>query len=68
MQVKIKQFDVEMQIKNSGVELDVCTPDGSHVGDLVITKTQLIWCKGRQRRENGQQISWQDFIDWMESK
>lgn len=67
MQVKIKQFDVQMEIKNNGVELEVASPDGSHLGDLVITKSKLIWCKGRTRPENGESISWKKFIKLMES-
>jgi len=67
MKVSIKEFSVSMEIKNKGIELDVYDNQDSHLGDLVITKSGLTWCKGRIRKENGIQVSWQDFIDWMES-
>jgi hypothetical protein len=65
MKVTIKSFDVEMEVKNAGIEFEVYSPDGKeHLGDLILTKRHLIWCRGRTRRENGEEISWQKFIDW----
>jgi hypothetical protein len=68
MKVSIKDLSVSMEIKNKGIELDVYDNQGSHLGDLVVTKSGLTWCKGRIRRENGKPVSWQGFIDWMESE
>ena len=67
MNVKIKDFDVAMEIKNNGIELDVADTDGTHLGDLYITKTKLVWCKGRISRDNGKEIRWADFIEHMEN-
>ncbi len=67
MNISIKDFDVEMEIRNKGIELEVYTPQGEHTGDLVITKTALIWCKGRTRRANGIHRTWTEFIDWIET-
>ena len=67
MKVVFKQFDVDMQLKNKGIELDVCDTSGKHVGDLVITKTNLIWCQGKTTRENGKAVEWRQFIEIMES-
>lgn len=66
MQVFIKDFDVQMELKNNGIELEIRTPSGDHLGDLVITKTQLIWCRGRTARANGISASWDTFMSWME--
>jgi hypothetical protein len=66
MQVGIKDFNVAMDIKTSGIELEIYDTDGAHRGDLVITKTKLIWCHGKTRREKGVKIRWEDFIDYME--
>ena len=66
MIVRIKQFNVAMEIKNKGIEIDVSDPDGSHIGDLVITKTKLIWCRGMTQPENGLAITWNRFIEMME--
>ncbi len=65
MEVVIKAFDVAMEIKNKGIELDVKDPNGAHRGDLIITKTQLIWCEGKTRREKGKKMTWDDFIATM---
>ena len=65
MNVKIKQFDVEMEIKNKGIEIDVSDAE-KHLGDLYITKTALIWCKGRTDKKNGKKIEWPKFIEMME--
>lgn len=67
MNVWIKEFQVEMQIKNRGIELAVYNNDEppAQIGDLIITKTGLIWCLGRTTRENGRKKSWAQFGDWM---
>jgi hypothetical protein len=66
MRVLIKEFNVDMEVKNRGIELEVREPDGTHRGDLVLTKTQVIWCPGRTTRENGRSIGWNRLIDVME--
>jgi hypothetical protein len=69
MKVTIKSFEVDMEVKNAGIEFEVYSPDGSeHKGDLILTKRNLIWCKGRVRRENGKEISWTKFMEWAESQ
>ena len=65
MQVRIKKFDVAMEIKYNGIEIDVSDPQGHHLGDLVITKTKLIWCQGRTRRRHGKAVTWAKFIEYM---
>ncbi len=67
MKVVIKDFAVNMDIKNKGVEFQVHGNDGTFKGDCYVTKTGLTWCAGRTTRQNGVPVTWQDFIDWMES-
>jgi hypothetical protein len=67
MNVSIKDLAVSMEIKNKGIELDVYDSDGNHLGDLVITKTKVIWCKGRTTPANGTAVGWPKFIELMES-
>lgn len=67
MSVTIKSFDVEMVVKNKGVEMGVYDNNEKFLGDLVITKSGLIWCQGRTSRENGVKVKWSEFIEWMES-
>ncbi len=68
MDVKIKEFNVEMEIKNSGIELEVREPSGEHLGDLIVTKTKIEWCKGRVRPGNGVSLTWKRFIELMDSQ
>jgi hypothetical protein len=63
MKVSIKQFDVDMDVKNSGIEFAVYQ-DGKQLGDLILSKAKLIWCDGKTHRENGVPIKWADFITW----
>ena len=43
--------------------------DGAnHLGDLVVTKTHLIWCKGKTDRKNGVKVKWEEFIETMQKK
>jgi len=65
--VFIKDLKVEMEVKNVGIELDVSDNDGAHKGDLYVTKTGLIWCPGKVARENGKQIGWDAFADYMKN-
>ena len=66
MKVSVKDFSVSMEIKNKGIELDVYDNNDKHLGDLVITKSKLVWCKVRTKVENGVEISCKDFIAYME--
>ncbi len=66
MKVTVKRFNVTMDVKASGVEFEVRSPDGEeHLGDLVLTKTSLIWCPGKTRPENGHKVDWKTFIKRM---
>jgi hypothetical protein len=68
MKVSIKDLSVDMEIKNNGIELDVYSADGvTHLGDLYVTRSGLIWCKGKTPRPNGKKVSWNQFIGWMEA-
>ena len=67
MIVKIKSFDVEMELKNTGIELEIRDNDDAFLGDLVVTKTKLIWCKGKTNRKNGKTMDLKKFIEMMEA-
>jgi hypothetical protein len=68
MKVTVKDFAVDMEVKNTGVELEVRDTDDTFLSDLVITKTKLIGCEGRTKRENGQAITWDQFRKYMNSR
>lgn len=67
MRVNIKKFNVQMSVKNKGIEFEVYEPgeEGKFLGDCIITRTSLIWCEGKTTRKNGKKIKWNDFIKMM---
>ena len=67
MKVSVKSFDVEMDVKTKGIELDIYDSYGNHRGDLIINKKHLIWCKGKTTREKGKKITLEKFIEDMEA-
>ena len=67
MKVSIKDLNVSMEIKNKGLEVDVYDTAGTHLGDLVVTKTKVIWCKGKTAPANGKALNWVKFIKMMEA-
>ena len=68
MKVEVKKLDASIEIKTNGMELEVRDTKGSFLGDLIITKTKLEWCRGRTRRGNGETIDWEEFISFMENR
>ena len=67
MKVTIKSFDVGMEVKTKGIEFQV--HDGTkHLGDIVLTKTGLIWCKGRTTSAKGIKVRFDEFANWAEQK
>jgi len=68
MKVTFKKFDVTIELKNKGIELDLSDTSGKHIGDLVITKTKLVWCPGKTRRANGKPIEWHEFAKIMDAR
>jgi hypothetical protein len=65
--VSIKKLSVDMDVKNNGVELDVYDGD-THLGDLYVTKTGLVWCKGKTTKAKGVKIRWKVFRKWAEAQ
>ena len=68
MKVSVKDFTVTMELKNKGIEFDVYDNEDNHLGDLVVTKTKIIWCKGRTIPKNGKAVNWEDFKKYKESQ
>ena len=67
MKAHIKDLGIPLDIKSKGLEIQVNDNDGRHLGDLIVTSTSLIWCKGRTSRVNGKRISWNKFAQYMQS-
>jgi len=65
MKVSIKEFNVGMEVKTKGIEFDVKDPKGTHLGDLILTKTRLEWCDKQTKAGYGKKVTWEDFIKYM---
>lgn len=68
MSVKIKDFKVDMEIKNAGMELEIRGTGDEFLGDVVVTKTGLTWCKGKTKKANGIKVTWKEFTAFVEQK
>lgn len=69
MKVNIKSFDVAMEVKQKGVELEIRSPDGkSFLGDCYVNMTGLIWCNGKTAKAQGIKIKWEDLMEICGSK
>jgi len=67
MKVNIKDFSVDMELRNNGIELAVYDGD-QHLGDLRIGKATIEWCEGRVRVGNGVKVRWPELIEWFNSR
>lgn len=62
MEVWIKSLQVEMQVKQNGIELEVRSTDGeTQIGDCYATMTGLVWCKGKTTKPKGVKIKWDEL-------
>lgn len=68
MEVTIKQFKISMELKQSGIELQVNDTDGAHQGDCYVSMKGITWCKGRKDRRNGVPITWKQLMEIAKSK
>ncbi|MBC6403249.1 MAG: hypothetical protein GDA35_06465 [Hyphomonadaceae bacterium] len=68
MKVKIKEFAIDMDVKTKGVGFEIRDNNDAFLGDVYITKTGLIWCKGKTNRKNGKKIPWEDFVSHMDNR
>lgn len=67
MKTTIKSLNVEMEIKNKGMEIEVRDTGDNFQGDLVINKSGITWCKGRTTPSKGKKKSWEEVIALFES-
>lgn len=65
MIVKIKDFYIDMEVKNNGIEFEVRSPSGEHLGDCRLTKTKIVWHEGRS--SSGPEMTWEQFMTIMKS-
>ena len=59
----------DIPVKNKGITFSIDSPNGhTHVGNLTLTKTKLIWCPDATSREHGHHIQLEDFFKWAEEQ
>ena len=68
MKVGIKDLAVNMEVKNKGVEFEVYGNDDKFLGDFVVSKARLVWCPGKTNVDNGHNVNWSDFIEFMKTR
>ncbi|RDC59636.1 hypothetical protein HME9302_00826 [Alteripontixanthobacter maritimus] len=56
----VKDFAVEQELKNNGIEIGVWDGD-KQFGDIYVAKTGIIWCDGKVTRRNGTKISFDEL-------
>ena len=56
MDVRIKNLKVAMQLGNDGVEFEIRDGEGKHIGDLLVGRANVVWCKGKTRKKNGVRV------------
>ncbi|HEY0321683.1 MAG TPA: hypothetical protein VGC66_12045 [Pyrinomonadaceae bacterium] len=70
MKVTIKKLNIisSLEIKNEGMELEVHDPNRKppHLGDIVLTDTHVIWCRGKTTPAKGKKLTWEKFIELMQ--
>lgn len=62
-QVFIKDFHVEQELKNKGMEIGVWIKKGKHLGDLQVSKTGVTWCEGKSSK-NVTKFSFEE-LNWI---
>ncbi len=65
MKVRVKEFDVAMELKTNGIEFEVRDNDDNFLGDLILSKTSLVWCEGKTTRKNGKKLTLLQLRNYM---
>jgi hypothetical protein len=65
--MQVKAEGIEAELGNNGITLRVKSNDGKHVGRLQVGKAKLRWYKGKTS-VNHKDVSWDAFLEWLESK
>jgi hypothetical protein len=65
MEVNVKKLDVAMQVKNNGIEFDIYDGE-TFLGDFIVSKSGVIWCKGKTTRAKGKKVTWKALIAALE--
>ena len=67
MQVSIKDMQIEMDVKNNGVELEVRDNDGTFRGGCLCDQDGPNLVRRQDAKQKSKQVAWDEFINWMNS-
>ena len=69
MKLRIKEIKADIELKNNGMEIEVREEkeDGARLGDIIIARAGITWCKGKVGAANGIKLSWKEFIAAVEA-
>ena len=56
----IKDFYVEQELKNNGVEIGIWEGK-KQFGDVYVAKTGIVWCDGKTHRKNGTKFTFKEL-------
>jgi hypothetical protein len=64
MKLRIKEIKADIELKNNGMEIEVREEkeDGARLGDIIIARAGITWCKGKVGAAKGIKLSWKEFI------
>ncbi len=68
MKVAIKDIGVDLTLKNKFMEVEVQDNKGKTKGTLSINKAYVVWRKAKHAPKNSIKVTWDDFIEFMESR
>jgi len=54
-------------IGDDKMELEIRDKQGDFLGDLILSKRSVVWCKGKTQEDNGIKFSWEDFAKRLDS-
>ena len=60
--------EIRVNAKGHAVLTGLRDTEGNQLGDLVITKTSLIWCPGKTTPQKGIRVTWKRFIHLMDAE
>ncbi len=66
MIVKVKELNVEMDVKSKGITFGIADTKGKHLGNLILTNTGLKWLEGKKSIKNAKVIPWEEFVEYVE--
>lgn len=66
MKVYIKDMQLPIEVKSKGMEFEIRSPKGEFLGDMILSKTGLTWCKGKA--QIGKHKRWEEIMKYFDEE